>query len=158
MIDRELEWNRLRGRIERLERTNRVLMSGFLALAGAAIVAAAGGSGASEPVVQAEAFELVSSEGRVLGRWSSRESGPELVMYDSEQRLRIRLVHSNEETALHLKDQGGHTRIGIAQFAHGGGGVALHGPEGKGAAVLYLEESGSLTFYDEDGATIARTP
>ncbi len=31
------------------------------------------------------------------------------------------------------------TRVGVAQFAHGGGGVALYGPDSKVAAVLYLK-------------------
>lgn len=50
----------------------------------------------------------------------------------------------------------GDTRVGAAQFAHGGGGYALHGPGGRGAAVLYLKDEGSLTMYDADGAVAAR--
>ena len=52
----------------------------------------------------------------------------------------------------------GTTRVGVAQFAHGGGGFALHGPEAKGAAVLYLQGDGSLTFYGPDGDVQARYP
>ena len=46
----------------------------------------------------------------------------------------------------------------MAQFAHGGGGVALHGPRDKGAAVLYYKGAGSLTMYDEAGKVVARVP
>ena len=48
---------------------------------------------------------------------------------------------------------------GVARFAHGGGGVALHGAESRGAAVLFLKDgAGSLTFYDESGETRQRVP
>ncbi|MDH3732773.1 MAG: hypothetical protein OEU54_04530 [Gemmatimonadota bacterium] len=33
-----------------------------------------------------------------------------------------------------------------------------HGPEMKGAAVLYLKGDGSLTFYGDDGAVLDRFP
>lgn len=52
----------------------------------------------------------------------------------------------------------GDTRLGAAQFAHGGGGYALHGPGGRGAAVLYLSGDGSLTIYDAEGGVTARFP
>lgn len=52
----------------------------------------------------------------------------------------------------------GDTRIGVAQFAHGGGGFALHGPEAKGAAVLYLKERGTLTFYGDEGGVTRQAP
>jgi hypothetical protein len=50
------------------------------------------------------------------------------------------------------------SRVVAAQFAHGRGGFALHGPESKGAAVLYLKEEGSLTFHGSDGEVTARLP
>jgi hypothetical protein len=72
--------------------------------------------------------------------------------------VRTDLRHDAEETGLFILDDHGDTRIGIAQFAHGGGGVALHGPAAKGAAVLYLKNGGSLTIYDTTGAVTARFP
>jgi len=59
---------------------------------------------------------------------------------------------------LYVRDASDQVRIGVAQFAHGGGGVALHGAAAKGAAVLYFKEQGSLTFYDSEGNVIARSP
>ncbi len=38
----------------------------------------------------------------------------------------------------------------MAQFAHGGG-VALRGPDSKGAAVLYFKDQGSLRSFDSEG-------
>ena len=55
-------------------------------------------------------------------------------------------------------DETGGTRLGAAQFAHGGGGYALHGPEMKGAAVLYLKGEGSLSMYDAEGELTDRFP
>ena len=49
-------------------------------------------------------------------------------------------------------------RVGVAQFSHGGGGFALHGPGTRGAAVLYLRGDGSLTQYDTTGVVTARWP
>lgn len=64
---------------------------------------------------------------------------------------RASLFHADDGTGLYIMDEGGVTRIGIAQFAHGGGGVALHGPESKGATVLYYKNDGSLRFFDAQG-------
>jgi hypothetical protein len=79
-------------------------------------------------------------------------------LVDGEGRVRIDLRHDDEETGMFILDDDGDTRLGAAQFAHGGGGYALHGPGGRGAAVLYLRGDGSLTMYDTDGAVTARFP
>lgn len=72
--------------------------------------------------------------------------------------MRVALAHDAEGSALFIRDAAGVIRVGVAQFAHGGGGVALHGPNSKGAAVLYFQESGSLTFYDPEGNPTLRVP
>ena len=81
-----------------------------------------------------------------------------LQVVDGDGRVRIDLRHDAEETGLFILDEAGDTRLGAAQFAHGGGGYALHGPQGRGAAVLYLKDDGSLTLYDQDGDVTARFP
>jgi len=48
--------------------------------------------------------------------------------------------------------------IGLSQFAHGGGGLALHGENSKGASVLYHKGSGSLSFYDMEGNVKLKLP
>lgn len=123
-------------RLSRLERINRLL--GVAVLAGAAF--ALSGFLASAPdvpdLLQVRALQIVDAEGRV----------------------RMELAHDSSGTRLYVRDEAGDVRVGVAQFAHGGGGVALHGPGGRGAAVLYLKGDGSLTFYDAAGTATARFP
>ncbi|KPJ86392.1 MAG: hypothetical protein AMS18_15690 [Gemmatimonas sp. SG8_17] len=126
----------LEARVIYLERTNRLLLAAAMIL-GALLVA--GFRYGSEPVadvVRAHRIQLVDGSGHV----------------------RIDLRHDTTETGLFILDESGGTRIGVAQFAHGGGGFALHGPDMKGAAVLYLKGQGSLTFYDETGEVTHRIP
>lgn len=118
------------GRLRRLERTNRLLVAGLLLVAGGAV--------AWRPA-QPDRLQLRSLE-----------------IVDDDGRTRARLAHDAEGTALYLIDAEGSTRAGVAHFAHGGSGVALHGPEGRGAAVLYLKGEGSLTFYGSEGEVLRR--
>lgn len=73
------------------------------------------------------------------------------LLKDEAGNERLALEYQPEGTGLYIYDDVGTTRIGVAQFSHGGGGVALHGAESKGAAVLYLKETGRLSFYDNNG-------
>jgi hypothetical protein len=122
-------------RLRRLERFNRILAVGLGLTLGAGLMAAALPHRPTA-VVQAERFQLVDADGQV----------------------RIDLRHTSDETGLFIMDDAGGTRLGAAQFAHGGGGFALHGPDMKGAAVLYLKGDGSLTFYDTEGQVTHRVP
>lgn len=139
------EHDLLHERIVKLESTLRklVLAVGILSvvLVGTILLDATGfrDSGEAVPVVdlvRARGFELVDRDGRV----------------------RAELRHDAEETGLFVMDETGTTRLGAAQFAHGGGGFALHGPESRGAAVLYLKGDGTLTFFDAGGEIRARFP
>jgi hypothetical protein len=125
----------LETRVKRLEAVNRLLV-GFCIVVGSAVVLAFTHPPAQIPELQARRIQLVDSSGRV----------------------RIDLRHDSTETGLFVMDEAGNTRLGIAQFAHGGGGIALHGPDMKGAAVLYLKDRGSLTFYDESGVVVSQFP
>jgi len=125
----------LERRVGRLERANRLLAAAVVIAAGAAVLSAAGPTQVVD-AIDARRIRVVDDEGRV----------------------RIDLRHDDTETGVFIMDEAGDTRLGAAQFAHGGGGYALHGPEGRGAAVLYLRGDGSLTVYDEAGAVTARFP
>lgn len=127
--------DRLEERIGRLERMNRVFVAALTILLAAILLSAVRVSQTVE-VVQARKIQLVDGQGRV----------------------RIELRHNEEETGLFIMDEAGDTRLGAAQFAHGGGGYALHGPNMKGAAVLYLAGEGSLSIYDSLGSRTARFP
>ncbi len=123
-------------RVRRLERTNRRLLAGLIAGCCLAVVAFVSHQDNPPEILRAQRFQLVDGTGHV---W-------------------VDLKHDSAETAIFLFDDSGTVRVGVAQFAHGGGGFALHGPEGRGAAVLYLKDGGSLTFYDATGQATARLP
>jgi len=123
-------------RVRRLEQSNRRLMAGLFLGFCLSLVAFASRQGDAPALIQAQQFQLVDDTGHV---W-------------------IDLKHDSAETAIFLFDDRGTVRVGVAQFAHGGGGFALHGPEGRGAAVLYLKDQGSLTLYDSTGQATARFP
>lgn len=108
--------------------------------------------------IEAQAFALVDARGEALAALTMTDGGPSLLLYDDTGVVRASLSHNDDETALYLRDAAGDNRVGVAQFAHGGGGFALHGPEVKGAAVLYYKDGGSLTFYDIDGQILHRFP
>jgi hypothetical protein len=61
-----------------------------------------------------------------------------LFLLDENATPRVSVFHADDADGLYIDDAGGVTRIGVAQFEHGGGGVALHGPDSRGAAVLYF--------------------
>lgn len=124
----------LETRVQRLEVQNRVLMGLAIVLSVTFLLGYTTRQAAD--VVQAHRIQIVDDSGRV----------------------RMDLRHDSTETGLFILDGTGTTRVGAAQFAHGGGGFALHGPEAKGAAVLYLRGRGSLTFYDERGEVVGRVP
>lgn len=125
----------LEHRVRRLERSNRILAFG-LAVSVIGVLGAAVAPNQVVEEVRARRVQIV----------------------DAQDRVRIDLRHDEEETGMFVLDAEGDTRLGAAQFAHGGGGYALHGPAGRGAAVLYLKGSGSLSMYDADGTVTARFP
>jgi len=134
-------------RLARLETLIRVLIvAALLGLGLGGLVAAAG-----PEEVRASSIKLVDSRGKVVAELAIRSDQAGLYVMDQDGKTRAALFHSADATGLYIKDNEEVTRVGIAQFAHGGGGVALHGPESKGATVLYFKESGSLRFFDEAG-------
>ena len=63
-----------------------------------------------------------------------------------------------EGSALYWKDGVGDIRVGVPQFAHGGGGFAPHGEKGEGASVVYHEGKCSLSYYGDSSEVIHRVP
>lgn len=138
----------LEPRIARLERTNQRLIVLVAGLALYIIYAAV----ATPSTSRARAFQLVDEAGVVRAELQLRPQGPGLFVKDERGRDRVAVFHDTSTSGVFVFDSTGTTRIGVAQFAHGGGGFALHGPDSKGAAVLYLKGEGSLRFFSEDGA------
>lgn len=134
-------------RVVRLERTNRVLMLVLTAVVAAGIYLANRHPGR----VRAESIQLLDARGAVVAELASRADASGLYLMDGRSKTRLALIHSADSTGLYVYDTDEVTRVGVAQFAHGGGGVALHGPGSRGAAVLYLKGTGSLRFFDDEG-------
>ena len=112
-----------------------------------------------EKIVRAERLEIMGPQGEpaaILGFDDEGAAG--LFINDPGGSMRVALAHDLSGSALFIRDAEGVIRVGVAQFAHGGGGVALHGPGSRGAAVLYLKDSGSLTFYDLEGNPTLSVP
>ncbi|MBT8400704.1 MAG: hypothetical protein KJO98_09525 [Rhodothermia bacterium] len=149
--------NLVQDRISRLERRNRWTMS-FLGVLIGVFLLAAGMQRVGPDAVRASSFEMVDSNGAVRAAIEMREGFPAIAVYDGNGQERILLTSTVSESAVFIKDSTGTTRLGMAQFAHGGGGFAAHGPESKGAAVLYLKGRGSLSFIDPDGNMVMRLP
>lgn len=134
-------------RLARLELLNKALV--VIVLLGIGL--GAKGKAENQGVVRAASVQLVDADGKVAAELAVRSGQAGLYVMDREGKTRAALFHSDEATGLYISDQDEVTRVGIAQFAHGGGGVALHGPESKGAAVLYFKDAGSLRFFDAQG-------
>lgn len=134
-------------RLHRIERRNGWLS---IALGGLLVLVTVGAKGAQDEV-RAESFQLVDSSGAVRARLVMNGGHPGLFLTDESGTDRLKLFYEPDGTGLFFADEDGTTRIGIAQFAHGGGGVALHDPDSKGAAVLSLKGEGSLGFFDAEG-------
>ena len=140
--------------IRRLQVWNVVLLCSIVALSAVVIR----GYVSESHVVRAQSLQLISPEGEVLAEFATEEGNPGLYLKDSNGVNRAALFHADDGTGLYIMDANGVTRVGIAQFAHGGGGVALHGPDSKGAAVLYFKDEGSLRFIDSEGVVTNQVP
>jgi hypothetical protein len=145
-------------RLRRLERTNRLALAFALTL-GLVLLLGSNSESDRPTSVRSQRIELVDAQGSVRAYLGTDEDGATgLFIRDPKGSLRLSLAHGSSQSALFVHDAEGTVRIGVAQFAHGGGGVALHGAKSKGGAVLYHKESGSLSFFDEDGETTTRIP
>ncbi len=113
---------------------------------------------AAPEVLKARRFVLVDGKGLARAEIKIDDGCAGFYVLDAAQKTRVSLTHDSSQTALFLWDGAGHVRVGAAQFAHGGGGFTLHGPESKGAAALYLKGKGSLSFYDAEGHRTHRVP
>jgi len=147
----------LERRVAALERRNRIVTTGLVTLLALAGLSASVRQAGVPDELRARRIVMVDGEGRVRAELAVDEEGSAgLFVRDAEGRRRAMVVHDPAQAALYLLDEEGTVRLGSALFAHGGVGHALHGPGAKGAAVLYLKDEGSLTFYGEDGQVLER--
>ncbi|MDX1440201.1 MAG: hypothetical protein R3284_09890 [Rubricoccaceae bacterium] len=145
-------------RISKLERTNSRSTVAFLALLVTAVLGLSSSPRPPSDIVRAQGFQLVDSSGAVRAELRMGSQGPHLFLLDEQERKRIDLYHDDDASGLYIYDHGGDTRVGLAYFAHGGGGLAVHGPEGRGASVLYMQGTGPgrVSFYDSTGVELTR--
>lgn len=114
---------------------------------------------AQQRLAEVRGLTVLDAAGRVRIQMAVTEHGPEIRLQDTAGVARARLVDDAEGTALYLDDASGTTRVGVAQFAHGGGGVALHGEGSRGATVLYMSGGvGSLRLFDSAGTVVHQFP
>ena len=141
-------------RLARLESRNRAYLAFLVVVLAAGLLA----MNSENATVRAHAFELVSEDGSTRATIRFEEGNPVFALNDENGIERLRLFSEPDATGLYVLDEEHTPRIGIAQFSHGGGGIALHGPQSKGAAVLYLKGEGSLRFFNADGAVTTQVP
>ncbi len=109
-------------------------------------------------VIRASRFELVDDQGRVRIEMRMDEGSPVVALKDEDGKDRVLVFHQPDVTGVYLKDATEETRVGLAQFPHGGG-LAMHGEAAKGAAVYVLmNKQARLDIYDEDGTLTNRWP
>jgi len=104
--------------------------------------------------LRATSLELRDANGDTVAWLGDMDGRTGLFLLDKKSVPRVSLFHAEDADGLYIDDGEGATRIGVAQFAHGGGGLALHGPGSLGATVLYYKEKGSLRFFDRDGNVV----
>jgi hypothetical protein len=144
----------LERRIARLETMN--LFLSIIALLSIAVILM--GAAKSPAAIKAQSFQLVNAAGSLQAELAVRDGNPGLYIKDEKGVDRVAIFHEPDASGLHVMDDDGVTRIGAVQLSHGGGGFALHGPESKGAAVLYFKEEGSLRFFDAEGTLTNKLP
>jgi len=137
----------------RLKRAERRIMLLVLALA-IALAAIAYLLYRPAGALRATSVELLDAKGNTVAVLGDMDGRTGLFLVDEEYVPRVSLFHAEDADGLYIDDEEGATRIGVAQFAHGGGGLALHGPGALGATVLYYKERGSLRFFDRDGNVV----
>jgi hypothetical protein len=104
--------------------------------------------------LRATSFEMLDANGDTVALLGDMDGRTGLFLLDEKAVARVSLFHAEDADGLYIDDGEGATRVGVAQFAHGGGGLALHGPDSLGAAVLYYKDKGSLRFFDRDGNVV----
>ncbi|KAA3632735.1 MAG: hypothetical protein DWP97_10500 [Calditrichaeota bacterium] len=143
-------------RLHALELQNRIFIGVIAALVMILLFIAAFDSNGSA-VITCQQIDIVDADGKEIAMLGIDEDGSRgLFIYDQSGKLRLATIHDTTQTALYLLDATETIRVGAAQYAHGGGGFALHGEQSKGSTVLYHKDSGSLTFYGEDGTVLEK--
>lgn len=144
--------------LDLLESKIRHLKMGLFLIGSCLCLLFVSGAGFLPSVQRAERYEVLDGSGQLRGIFGVYDEGVMIRLLDDSGREKVKIVENGDEVGMFLNDSLGVVRVGVAQFAHGGGGIALHGPQSKGAAVLYYKDSGTLTFYEKDGTARLKIP
>jgi len=132
-------------RLDRLERQNRRLKLGGLALLlGLGVVVLAGGQGEGKPkTVEAERFILRDEFGRQRAALTVSKGGdPALYLLDTDEQARVALGLSKDGPGLYFTDPGGKHRAVLARN-NDGIGFDLLDENGKSRAAFHVNDKAS---------------
>ncbi|QEH32941.1 hypothetical protein OJF2_14310 [Aquisphaera giovannonii] len=152
----------IEARLEGLEEANRSLAAecrrwrrgGFVALAGLAVLAAAGANGLTK-VLEAEQFVLRDPAGRMRAALAIRPDGsPGLGLFDEKGRPRISMdVNPTGVAGVCLLDASGHPQAALAIRPDGTPGLGLFDPDGTPRLSLDIDAVGrpAAHLHGDDG-------
>lgn len=144
-------------RLERVERENRRLKRGAVAVVGVIVAAILMGQGGSKiRIIEAEGFKLVDAAGVPRGGLFTFPDGSVgLALSDKDGKAKAMLhVGADKSTILRLTDKDGNARVGLAVEPEGKiAGLVFLTPSGKEQAAFRTNTNGAtdLQLYDKGG-------
>jgi len=149
-------------RIERLERNNRRLLAGLVAviLLGIGVAAIPNPGGDVVDEVRARKFTLVDVNGKERAMLDMTEDGPVLRLYDEIAKVCAELNAAKTGPTLRLYDENGKSRAGLTVTKDGIPGLAMIDENDKSRVVLCVTKDGmpELAMFDENGKSIWKAP
>lgn len=162
----EANMESLARRLERVERENRRLRRGAVAVVGVIVAAILMGQGGSKGrIIEAEGFHLMDAAGaRRGGLFTSPDGAVGLALYGKDGKaLAMLAVEADTSPSLWFTDKDGNTRVrlGIGSKENNAP-FNLGAPGGKASVALFAKPDGtaSLNLFDKEGkerATLGHT-
>ena len=146
----------LRQRLRRLERRNRQLTVGGLALAALFVLPAFASQEDSH--VRARSFTLVDGGDRIVGQWLAAPKGlPKLELFGTETKPRLTAMVTADDVVVSLRDHAGIVRCGLAVDNAGRPHVLLSDRKGRSRLHLAVNEmdAGNLIVIGPEGNVVA---
>ena len=145
------------GRLERLERNNRILLIACASMA-ACFPLACSKSGAAGNVIKAQRFVVVNSNGQERAIFFSDKDGAVLSLDDAEGKPRVGLSASKTRAGFEVFDDRGHSTIALTS-EKGGSALALADLAGRPRTTVGLfGEKSWVAFLDQNGNPTYRVP
>lgn len=146
---------RLERENHRLDRSNRRLKFGVLAVFGFAGAVLLMGQAASDnipQVVRAHYFEVVNKDGKVAASMGLADGLPMLVLFDKGGTPRARMALEGDSVGLAFFDRNEKVRTVLAGRDNGPMAIAFYDRQGQARTTLGIDDKGSpsLQMYDEN--------